>query len=134
MAALEFSIVVQRGGEVLVEAPLGHSVVEVLAVQVADHPSQMALLDLLAEHPSAAIGGVARLPISRKDRGIGQRPGRGGSTCARSLDHVQALGYDWVSSAHGKRGRLLGGRDRIGYSWFRWGRTPSTGGRARGKR
>ena len=55
MADLEFSIIVQRDGELLVEAPLGHRLVEVVAGQVADHPSQMILLDLLAEHPAAAV-------------------------------------------------------------------------------
>ena len=55
MPGLEFSIVVQRDGEIATEATLGHRVVEILAGQVADHPSQMALLDLLAEHPAAAV-------------------------------------------------------------------------------
>jgi hypothetical protein len=55
MMNLEFSLIVTEKGSCVLEAPLGHGLMEVIANKVSDHPSQIPLLDLLAKHPAAQV-------------------------------------------------------------------------------
>jgi len=55
MYSLTVTLVVKGEGDSAVEARLGHSMIELIANRVDDHPSQAMLLDLLAQHPSARV-------------------------------------------------------------------------------
>ena len=55
MQNVTVTLVVKGEGNSAVEARLGHSMIELIAERVDDHPSQSMLLDLLAQHPSARV-------------------------------------------------------------------------------
>lgn len=55
MQTVTVTLVVKGEGDSAVEARLGHTMIELIAERVDDHPSQSILVDLLAQHPSARV-------------------------------------------------------------------------------